>query len=243
MERLLENKAAIVTGGGRGLGLAISLALAGDGARVAVVSRSVRDCEAAVELIAARGASAVALPHDITAAGAPEAIIQETVARLGGVDILVNCAGVFFWKKLFDLTPEDWERTLATNLTAPFHMIRAAAKVMIDRGRGGSIINITSIHGAVADPNVVAHCASKFGLEGLTRATAESLREFNIRVNAIAPGSIEPDSAVRRGDSVTRRVTQADVATLAAFLASDYSKSLTGMTLPAYGSTRTVIKA
>jgi NAD(P)-dependent dehydrogenase (short-subunit alcohol dehydrogenase family) len=113
---------------------------------------------------------------------------------------------------------------------------------MIEQGRGGSIINITSIHGTVGDPNVVAHCASKFGLEGLTQASAEALREYDIRVNAIAPGAIEEDSGDRRGESPQRKVTQADVATLVVYLASDLGRSVTGATLQAFGSTRKVIK-
>jgi NAD(P)-dependent dehydrogenase (short-subunit alcohol dehydrogenase family) len=180
---------------------------------------------------------------DVTAPGAPARIVAEAVSRFGGLDILVNNAAVFYWKKLFELTADDWNLAVATNLTAPFFLTQEAAKVMIDQGRGGAIINITSIHGSVADANVAAQCATKFGLTGLTAATAEALREFEIRVNAVAPGSIEPNSADRRGSSLKSKVTQADVATLVAFLASDLARSVTGATIEALGSTRTVIKA
>ncbi len=243
MNRLLEEKVAIVTGGGQGLGLAIAQALATDGARVFIASRSVERCRSAVAAIEARGGVAAGLVADITAQDSAGKIVREAVSRFDKLDVLVNGAGVFVWRKLLELTLDDWTQTIATNLSAPFFLTQEAAKVMIDQGRGGSIINITSIHGQVGDPNVAAHCASKFGLEGLTRAAADALREFDIRVNAIAPGSIEPDSGEKRGESPRRKVTQGDVATLAAFLASDLTRSITGATFEAYGSTRTVIKA
>jgi len=243
MDRLLEDKVAIVTGGGRGLGLAISCALAADGAKVLVVSRSDDRGKAAVARIQERGGAAAVCPADITDPNAAAKIIAEAAARFGRLDLLVNNAGVFIWKKFLELTPEEWNRTIATNLSAPFHMTQAAARFLIDQGHGGCIINITSIHASVGDPNVAAQCASKFGLAGLTWAAAEAFREFDIRVNAIAPGNIEPDSPDKRGESPRRKVTQGDIATLVVFLASDLARSLTGVTLDAFGSTRAVIKA
>lgn len=243
MNRLLEEKVAIVTGGGRGLGLAISQALAADGARVLLMSRSEERARAAVERIEQQGGIAAAHVGDLLSPAAPPALIRDAVARFGRLDILVNSAGVFFWKKLLDLTPQDWNETVATNLSAPFFLTQEAAKAMIESGRGGSIINVTSIHGLVGDPSVAAQCAAKFGLTGLTQASAEALREFNIRVNAVAPGSIEPDSGEKRGASPRHRVTQSDVATLVVFLASDLSRSITGSTMEAFGSTHKVIKA
>ena len=243
MNRLLEEKVAIVTGGGGGLGLAISSALAADGAKVLVVARSEENCTKVVGKIRERGGAADSLAADITASDAPAKVVAKAVSRFGRLDILVNCAGVFVWKKIFDLTQEDWTQTIATNLTAPFFLTQEAAKAMIEAGRGGAIINLTSIHGSVGDPNVVAQCASKFGLEGLTKAAAEALRDYDIRVNAVAPGSIEEDSVERRGGSPRSKVTQADIATLVVFLASDLARSVTGATVSAFGSTRTVIKA
>ncbi len=243
MSKLVEDKVAIVTGGSRGLGLAISQALAADGAQVLVVSRSEERGRSTVREIEQRGGIAGAFTGDITLPNTPAALVQEAVERFGRLDILVNCAGVFFWKKLLELTPQDWNETIATNLSAPFFLTQEAAKAMIAAGRGGSIINVTSIHGLLGDASVAAQCAAKFGLTGLTQASAEALREFDIRVNAVAPGSIEPDSGDRRSDSPKRKVTQADVATIVTFLASDLSRSITGATLDAFGSTRKVIKA
>jgi len=243
MNRLLEDKVAIVTGGGRGLGLSIARALAADGARVLIVARSGESLKAGLDQLTRSGATAEGFVGDLTQQGVPAQVVARAVERFGRLDILVSSAGVFVWKKLLDLTEKDWSQTIGTNLSAPFFLLQEAAKAMIAQGKGGSIINITSIHGLVGDPNVAAHCAAKFGLTGLTQSAAEALREFDIRVNAVAPGSIEPDSSEKRGDSPRRKVTQADVATLVSFLASDLSKSITGATLEAFGSTRKVIKA
>jgi glucose 1-dehydrogenase/3-oxoacyl-[acyl-carrier protein] reductase len=158
------------------------------------------------------------------------------------VDILVNCAGSFLWKPFLEMTGEEWQSVVDTNLSAAFHTTQSTARLLIDQERGGAIVNIASIHGSIADPNVVAQCASKAGLIGLTKATAEALRPFDIRVNAVSPGSIDPDSAHRRGESPRKRVTQADVASLVTYLVSDLSRSLTGVVIDAFGGTRTVIK-
>jgi NAD(P)-dependent dehydrogenase (short-subunit alcohol dehydrogenase family) len=243
MERLLEDKVAIVTGGGKELGFAIASGLAMDGARVLIVSRSEERARGAVSKI--RDAGGRVEPHvdDITAPEAAQRIMEAAVQSFGGIDILVNSAGVFVWKKFLDLTVEDWDQTISTNLSAAFHLTQAAARAMIERGRGGSIINIASIHAFAVDPNVAAQCASKAGLVGLTRAAAEALRDHDIRVNAIAPGSIEPDSPARRGESPRMKVTQGDVASLAIYLASDLARSLTGATLEAYGNTRVTIRS
>jgi NAD(P)-dependent dehydrogenase (short-subunit alcohol dehydrogenase family) len=243
MNKLLENKVAVVTGSSKNLGLAIATALAVDGASVMVVSRSMERAREAVRKIEGQGGVAAPMEADVTEEAAADKIVEQAVARFGGVDTLVNCAGVFVWKPFLEISGEEWRQVLETNLSAPFVLTQRAAKQMIQQGRGGSIINISSIHGSVADPHVVPQCASKFGLEGLTRAAAEALRQFDIRVNAVAPGSLAPDSAERRGDSPRKQVTQADVATLVVYLASDLARSLTGVVLDAFGNTRTVIKA
>jgi len=243
MNKLLQDKVAVVTGGGQGLGLAVSIALGIDGARVLLVSRSEERVRNAVAKVRDAGGLAAGHVADIMAPEAATAITEKVLAEFGGLDILVNSAGVFVWKKFLDLSLEDWQQTIATNLSAAFHLSQAAARVMIEQGRGGSVINMTSIHGAHGDPNVVAQCASKFGLVGLTRAMAEALREYDIRVNAVAPGSLEPESAGRRGESPRQKVTQADVANMTVYLASDLARSITGATIEIFGNTRTVIKA
>jgi NAD(P)-dependent dehydrogenase (short-subunit alcohol dehydrogenase family) len=241
--KLLEDRAALVTGASRGLGLAVATALAVDGARVLLVARSEERLARAAASVREHGGLAFTAAADLSLPGAHAPLVETTLRELGGLDILVNCAGVFVWKTFLDLTEEDWRRTIETNLTATFLLSQAAARAMVEQGRGGAIINIASIHGLVGDPNVAAHCASKFGVVGLTRAMAESLREHDIRVNAVAPGSLAPDSAGRRGASPREKITHADVASLVVYLASDLSRSITGATVEAYGSTHTVIKA
>jgi 3-oxoacyl-[acyl-carrier protein] reductase len=242
MAKLLESKIAVVTGASQGLGMAIATALGIDGARVLVVSRRRDKVETAASRVRDAGGIAESLVADITQPGAAGEVMSAARAAFGGIDILVNCAGIFIWKKLLELTAEDWSQTLATNLSAPFHLTQAAGRLFAEQGRGGAIINIASIHGKVVEASVVPHCASKFGLIGLTKAAAEALREFGVRVNAIAPGAIEPNSAERRGESPLEKVTEADIATLAVYLSSDLARSITGAVIDMFGSTRTLIK-
>jgi len=188
------------------------------------------------------GGDAAVFPQDITEDGAASRIVDGCLGQFGGLDLLVNCAGAFVWQKFFDLSPDDWKRTVATNLTAPFFLMQEAARVMATQSRGGAIVNIASIHAEIGDPSVVPQCASKSGLVGLTRAAAEALREFHVRVNAIAPGAIESSSDDRRGESPLEKVTRADVATLAVYLCSDLARTITGSVIEMYGGTRRIIK-
>ncbi len=242
MTKLLENKTALVTGGGGGLGVAICQALATDGARIVAVGRDESKIESTVRLVRELGGLAEAIPADLTDSDAPERIVNETVSHFGGIDILVNCAGVFIWKKFLDQTREDWDTTVATNLSAPFFLTQQVARVMIEQGRGGSILNIVSIHGKMGDGDTVSQCAAKSGLVGLTKATAEALREHDIRVNGLSPGMIAADSGARRGASPREAVTQRDLATLTVFLVSDLARTVTGTVVDAFGGTRSVIK-
>ena len=243
MEKLLSDRCAIVTGAGQGLGAAIAGTLAADGARVLVVSRRADRVDRTVAKIKERGGVAAGATIDLVEPGAGERAVEAAVKQFGGLDILVNCAGVFVWKKFLDLTPQDWDRTLATNLSAPFHLLQAAARVMISQGRGGAVVNIGSIHSRLGDPDVAAHCAAKFGLIGLSESAAAALREHDIRVNVICPGAIESDSADRRGSTPRQKVTQADIATLTSYLVSDLARSITGSAMDAFGSTRAAIKS
>ncbi len=243
VHKLLENRRAVVTGASRGLGLAIARALAVDGASVLCAGRSEELAAKAAAGVREAGGTAAHIAVDLADPESADRIVNAALEELGGVDVLVNNAGVFVWKGFLDIDREDFDRTIAVNLAAPFHLAQRVARVMIKQGEGGSIINVASIHGKVADPNVVAHCASKFGLIGLTKSMADALREHRIRVNAICPGSIEPDSAGRRSTSPREKVTQGDVATLAVFLASDLAHAITGAAIDMPGSTRVEIKA
>ncbi|MBN1441617.1 MAG: SDR family NAD(P)-dependent oxidoreductase [Planctomycetes bacterium] len=243
MARLLEDRVAIVTGASQGLGAAIAAALAVDGGRVLLVARREKELGEVAESVRRAGGIAAIAPQDITAPDAAPRIVDACLGEYGGLDILINCAGAFVWQKFFDLSPDDWNRTVATNLTAPFFLMQEAARVMATQSRGGAIVNIASIHAEIGDPNVVPQCASKSALLGLTASAAEALREYNIRVNAISPGAIEPSSAARRGESTLEKVTQADIATLVVYLCSDLARTTTGSVIDMYGSTRRIIKA
>ena len=242
MSKLLDGKTAIVTGASQGLGLAISTALSADGANVLMVAREEEKLAEAAAGLRDSGGSAVAMVADVTVEGAPDDIVNGALSEFNRIDILVNNAGVFVWKNLFELDYSDWSRTIDTNLGAPFHLTRIAGKTMANQGTGGAVVNIASIHGQVGDPNVVAHCASKFGLVGLTKASADALREHQVRVNAIAPGAIDSNSLDRWGAGPHQKVTQADIASLVVYLSSDLSRSVTGSVIEMYGSTHSVIK-
>ncbi len=243
MPRILDDKVAIVTGASQGLGAVIAKAFGADGAKVLLVARREEQVTESAVQVEEAGGTAAAFVCDLTqGAKVATEVVDVALSSFGRLDIVVNSAGVFVWKKLFALEAADWERTIATNLTAPFFVTQAAAKVMAEQGTGGAITNIASIHGLVGDGNVVPHCASKFGLVGLTKAAAEALREHDIRVNAIAPGAIEPNSAGRWGGAPSQKVTQADVASMAVYLSSHLSKSVTGAVIEMFGSTRDVIK-
>jgi 3-oxoacyl-[acyl-carrier protein] reductase len=243
MDRLLENKAAVVTGSSRGLGQVIAEALCADGAKVLVVSRALERAAAVVQRIREAGGVAEACEADITDPTQADRVLRECVAKFGSLDILVNSAGCFLWKSFIEISLEEWRESLAINLSAAFYLTQGAARIMVDQARPGAVVNLSSIHASVPDAHVVAQCSSKAGLVGLTRSAAEALRAFDIRVNAVSPGAIESSSGDRRGESPRSKVTQADIASLVVYLASDLARSITGSVFDAFGSTRTLIRA
>jgi 3-oxoacyl-[acyl-carrier protein] reductase len=240
---LLQGKRAIVTGAGRGLGSAIALRLAGEGARILVASRSPERVDAAVAEIRRAGGAAEGVAVDLMEPGSSARIVDAASSRLGGIDILVNNAATYIVREFLRITEEDWEATIATNLSAPFRLARDAARVMVRQGTGGAIINIASIHARVAEAEVAPQAAAKAGLLGLTAAASAALRPHGIRVNAVCPGSIEPHSPDRPGASPGEKVTQADVASLVAYLASDLARTITGAVIDIPGGTRTLLAA
>lgn len=183
----LEGKRALVTGAGRGLGLAAAAALAQAGAKVVVASRSAAQIHAVAEAIRKAGGAAEPVVMDVLDTPAAQAAI----ASQGPFDILVNNAGTNRPKPFAEVTPDDYDTVLDLNLRAAFFVGQAVAKGMISAGRGGSIINTSSQMGHVGGANRSIYCASKWGLEGLTKVMAVELAEHRIRVNAIAPTFIE----------------------------------------------------
>jgi 3-oxoacyl-[acyl-carrier protein] reductase len=214
----LGGQIAVVTGAARGIGEAIALRLARMGAAVVLTARdSVRltQVKAAIEEQAGK---AMALPCDLTDAGAVAALGEQVREQWGRCDILVNNAGVGVLRKpLIDLSVEEWDQMMDTNLRAPYLMIRALAPMMI-AARSGHIINISSLSGKNVLPEGAAYSASKWGLNGLTYSVAEELRQHNVRVSVIAPGSVNTGFGAGSTKDRSRMVQPNDVAQVVAML-------------------------
>ncbi len=187
----LDGLAALVTGAGRGIGKAIALGLAEAGAHAGVVSRTESELEAVAGQIRALGRGAVAISADLTDTGQLGSLIGEFREKLGGIDILINNAGINIPQDAIEVTVEAWDRILDINLKACFFMAQAVGRVMIDQGRGGRIINISSQTGSVGLIKRAAYCASKAGLNLVTKVLALEWASYGILVNAVAPTFIE----------------------------------------------------
>ena len=238
--RALEGETAIVTGGGRGIGRAVALTLARAGAAVTVVSRSADEIGRTVAEIEAEGGKALAIAADVTSKASVDGLVARTREATGRLDIVVNNAGVFVWKELGKLEEAEWDRILDTNLKASYLLVHAALPALVASGRG-RILNVSSIHGTVGDANVVAHCAAKFGLVGLTKALAAELRAVNVTVNALCPGSTDNKSRELSGrprvSPLKEKLDAHDVAAAALFLVSPAAAAITGAVLDVWGGT------
>jgi NAD(P)-dependent dehydrogenase (short-subunit alcohol dehydrogenase family) len=239
MERL-EGKRAIVTGAGAGIGEAIAIRLSGEGARVALADLD----EGAAERVAGKlDAKTLARGTDVTRAEEVEALVQSVVERWGGLDVMVNNAGVGVAGTTPETSEEDWERLMAVNLKGTFLGIKYAIPAMRDSG-GGSIVNISSVAALVGIPDRAAYSATKGGILALTRAAAIDHVGEGVRVNCIAPGTVDtpwvgritagyddPEEARARMEARQphgRFVTPEEIAAMAAYLASDESASCIG---------------
>src|SRR6185437_4081810 len=195
----LESQIAVVTGATRGVGRAISLRLAGMGAHIVLVARSTDPLNRMREQIVASGGTASIFPCDLTDASAVAELGEAVAREHKRCDILVNDAAVGLEGKfLHEVTPREWDLIFNTNLRGPYLLIRAFAPLMI-AARSGHIVNISSLAGRNPLPKGAAYAASKWGLNGLTYSVAEELRQYNIRVSVIAPGSINTDFSDHSG--------------------------------------------
>jgi 3-oxoacyl-[acyl-carrier protein] reductase len=188
----LKGKTAIVTGAARGIGKAISLALAREGATVVVVDLNAEGAEQTAAEIRQAGLAAYGAGADVTQKQSVDRLVQETVSRTGRIDVLVNNAGVVSNTPVLDLSEEEWDRTLAVNLKGAFLCSQSVARVMASQ-RSGRIVNVSSLAGKIGAPGQAAYCASKHGVLGLTQVLAIDLAPFGINVNAICPGNTETE--------------------------------------------------
>lgn len=186
-----EEKVAIVTGAGNGIGLSIAKAYAAEGAKVVVADINVSAGERAVKDIKASGGEAVSVPTDVSDEHKIVKMVEKGIETYGGIDILVNNAGITVHKLLVDLEREAWDKQLGVQLTGPFLGTKHVGRHMIDRAKGGKIVNISSVASMMGRAKLGAYCAVKGGLNMLTKVAAMELAEYSINVNAVAPGLID----------------------------------------------------
>ena len=244
----LRGKVAIITGGGRGIGLKMAEGLAEVGANIILCSRKVQACNKAVEDLAKLGVKTLALPCDVKSTKEIQAVVDETLRAFGRLDILVNNSGTNWGATPEDYPLEGWQKVMDTNINGLFLFSQISGRAMI-RQQGGSIINITSIMGVVGtDPEIadaVAYSASKGAVISLTKDLAAKWAKYNIRVNAIAPGWFPTDMSQWVLDNHREKIISHipmkrygegdELKGAAVFLASEASRYVTGITLPVDG--------
>jgi 3-hydroxybutyrate dehydrogenase len=255
----LENKIALITGGGRGIGRAIALAFAREGAHVAVAARTFEQVQQVAQEIASQfPTNAIAVACDVSNVRSVEGIFLAVVGNFGrGPDILVNNAGIAESATLTKTDDDLWQRHLAINLSGTFYCTRAALPQMIEQG-WGRIINVASIAGKTGAPYIAAYSASKHGVLGLTRSAALEVAAKGITVNAICPGYVDTDMTTRGIENITKRtslsadqametlkkmspqnrlVEPQEVAALALLLASEDGRGINGQAINVDGGT------
>ena len=234
----LEGKVAIVTGAGRNIGEETAKVLAAEGAKVAVVDLDEGRAGKVAGEIRSAGHEAEPFIANVASESDILKLVQDVSAKWGGIDILVNNVAISDNKTILDITKEEWDRVIAVTLTAPFLMTKHVAKVMIDRGAAGRVVNVGSTSGIYGRPRAVAYTAAKGGLMNLSRSMAQQLAQHNIRVTSVVPNKIgspvgkdefDPTRPVRnlRG----RPGLPIDMARAILFLVSDESDFIVGTDL------------
>jgi 3-oxoacyl-[acyl-carrier protein] reductase len=225
----LKDKVALVTGGGRGIGKAIALAYAREGAKLAICARTGPEIEQSAKEIQLTGVEATGWVCDVSLEPSVRALVTNIIEKFGRIDVLVNNAGVMTRPvTTTEFEVKKWDYTMAVNLRGPFLMCRAVLPIMMKQ-RSGSIINVSSMIGRGAYPNFIAYATSKWGLEGFTQSLAAEVRSSQIRVNSVEPGVVATKLTGYSG-SKPESVTEVFV-----YLASDEARNVTGKMLSASG--------
>lgn len=247
--KLLENKVALITGASRGIGEAIALKFAEQGAQVAFTYLSSEErARALEEKLQAFGVKAKAYRSDAGDYAASEQLAADVAKEFGSIDICVNNAGISKDNLLLRLTPEQWDEVMQANLKSVYNLTRQVIKPMM-KARSGSIINLSSIVGVKGNPGQAAYAASKAGIIGFTKSIAQEIGSRNIRCNAIAPGFVETDMTHYLKDGgaekwfekipLQRFGKPEEIANVALFLASDLSSYVTGQVVSTCGGMST----
>ena len=223
-EHRIEGQVALVTGASRGIGYAIADKLAEMGAHVAICARNEAPLHEAASHLRKHGGEVFLMAADMTKAPDIERLHREVVRALGPVEILVNNAGIGRFGTFQNMSENDWDTTLDTNLKSVFLLSRAVAKDMIER-RAGHIINIASLAGKNAFAGGAIYCASKWGLLGLTQCMSEDLRGYGIRVSAVCPGTVATEFSPHQGKDPAKMLQPSDVAHAVAALVTQGPQS------------------
>lgn len=237
----LKGKTALVTGGSRGIGRAIALELAAQGANIVV--NYTRNAEMAAGVVAeleALGVQALAVQADVSVASEAERLVDQAAALTGQIDLLINNAGITRDTLLIRMKEEDWDDVLQINLKGAFLMTKLVGKAMLKK-KAGRIVNITSVVGVMGNPGQANYAASKAGLIGLTKSAAKEFASRGITVNAVAPGFIRTDMTDALSEDVKAKYAEAiplgamgeaeDIARTVAFLCSEGARYITGQVL------------
>ena len=238
----LIDKVAVITGSGRGIGRGIALGFAEMGADIVVAERDEDTAEATAKEIRDKGRKAEVVPADVRESEQVDNVVKQALDTFGHIDILVNNAGGMFRAKIAEISERGWDAIIRVNLKSTFLCRMAVSAAMMDRKTKGGIINIASVNGLTGTPGSAAYGAAKAGIISFTRSLAIELAPHGIRVNAIAPGTIdtpgtaqwvtpEMEETINKGIPLSRRGRPEDIAGAAIYLASDYADYVTGQTI------------
>jgi 3-oxoacyl-[acyl-carrier protein] reductase len=223
----LKDKVAIITGGGRGIGRAIAIGFAHQGAHIVVAARTESEITEVADKVKALGRESLGIVCDISNEDQVKNLVDLTMRKFNQIDVLINNAGIGSMRPVYATQLESFEKVLKVNLTGTFLCTKHVWQPMKNSG-GGSIVNVSSLGGLVGYPLLSAYCASKWGQIGFTKACAEEGKKDNIRVNAIAPGKADTGIRSKIKEDKSKMLTPEDQVDACVFLASDESRYITG---------------